>query len=237
MFSLFLLSLTLNASPIASDESVLLLELKRTAILEDDARLIAGSIATSIENLDVAVTTIEDMKELVDLQATRSILNQECDTSACMSEIANAIGTRYIVSGRIGRLDDTFILQLSLNDTDNARTLNRHEISAASIGALAKQTPDAVRVLFNNEQTSASAFEFPWLLSAGTVATLAGASVAGGFGYFAAENDAIALDRNKSAAERQRARDEGLPQLGIALVGGVVALVGLSVIGTALIVE
>ena len=236
MFSLLLISLTLNASPIASDETVLLLDLKRTAILEDDAKLIAGSIATSIEGLDISVATVDDMKELVDLQATRSMLNEECDTSACMSEIANAMGTRFIVSGRIGRLDDTFLLQLVLSDTENARALGRHEVSAASIGELARKTPTAVRVLFGADEAK-SAKAFPWLLTGGALLTLTGAVTATLFGILAAENDQIALDRTKSQAERDSARAEGLPQLGIAVAGGVVALVGLSIVGTALIAE
>jgi hypothetical protein len=109
------------------------------------------------QNLTEALTLILARRLDLEVQSPRSLqdrvgfaLQQQqtgCDSSACMAEIANAMGARFVVFSRIVRLGDEETLRADVYDNVGGRTLALASVRARSADALYRQLPELVEGL------------------------------------------------------------------------------------------
>jgi TolB-like protein len=110
------------APEVGVDESV-------TKLLDD---LLSVSLSRFVE-LDAISTS--DVAELMAHEANKQALG--CDDASCMAELAGAIGARYVVSGRIGKLGARYSFTVSLFDSERAISIGRANRTGRSLDEIA----------------------------------------------------------------------------------------------------
>jgi hypothetical protein len=184
---------------------------------------------------------------MVDFEAEKQALG--CDTSSCLSEIAGALGAGYVVFGRVGRLDDVYLLQLNLFDSAKGRAVAREEARSDKLSVLSEQLRPLARRLVSPltgetpvyENTGAAdgdggSLFLPLVLAGGgTAAVGLGLVVAGAVGAAVSEGTLA------STTESRQAKSDALLWGPISFVGAgvgaVVLLAGVGVAGAAFVVE
>lgn len=90
----------------------------------DLAKALGTGLSQELEGFGVfEAISIAEISQLLAAEKMKDALG--CDTVTCMVELAGAIGARYSVFGSLLKLDDAFLLQLQLVDTERARSVNR----------------------------------------------------------------------------------------------------------------
>jgi hypothetical protein len=91
------------------------------------------------------VLTQADVQTMLSTERQRQLLGSgSCSTQGpCLEELSNAIGARYVVTGRLDRFGDKYLLTVSLLDTFTGRSLARPRAEASSSEDLL-QIADAV---------------------------------------------------------------------------------------------
>lgn len=84
-----------------------------------------------------------DMRRQLELEADKQVLGCALEKS-CLAEIANAMGARFVVYGKLGRLDDVAILTLNLFDSEKAQAVGRVVIKDKALSALGDKVDGAV---------------------------------------------------------------------------------------------
>jgi hypothetical protein len=86
------------------------------------------------ESPKLKVLTQADVQTMLSTERQRQLLGSEsCSTKGpCLDELSNAVGARYVVTGRLDRFGDKFLLTVSLLDTFTGRSLARPRAEAAS---------------------------------------------------------------------------------------------------------
>jgi hypothetical protein len=247
--ALALLLAAASGEPAVADVSqrsvpqLLVLELETVEVSEERARLIGGRIADTLaEQAGFETLTADDLRQIVDLAAEKELAG--CDQNACLIEVANAMGARYVVFGRVGAFDDSgaMLLQLSLFDADQAKPIAREEVQAEDLRGLLDATPLLARKLVSpltGEDVRERALVFsPWLWGGlGVSAIGAGAGI--GLGVWAVVLNAQLRNVGGEVPRRQKdfARDNLPFVITGAAVGGGVAVLGAIAALTAVVVE
>ncbi|MBK7863126.1 MAG: hypothetical protein IPJ65_31850 [Archangiaceae bacterium] len=89
------------------------------------------------------VTTQKDISTLLGLERQKQLLGCSDESSSCLSELAGAIGARFVLSGSVTRLGDTFQLNVQTLDTVRAQTIGRSTRIAPSLDRLRAGLPYA----------------------------------------------------------------------------------------------
>lgn len=113
--------------------AVLSLEANKSA--EESAPGIASLIASRLaESPKLKVLTQADVQTMLSTERQRQLLGSaSCSTQGpCLEELSNAIGARYVVTGRLDQFGDTYLLTVSLLDTFTGRSLARPRAEASS---------------------------------------------------------------------------------------------------------
>jgi len=124
--------------------AVLALEANKSA--QEAAPGIASLIASRLaESPKLKVLTQRDIETMLSTERQRQLLGSgSCSTKGpCLEELSNAIGARYVVSGRLDRFGDKYLLTVSLLDTFSGRGLARPRAEAPSAEDLL-QVADAI---------------------------------------------------------------------------------------------
>lgn len=208
-----------------------------------DAELVAGLVSQSLAVGDyLEVVSADDIRRLADLEAQRQALG--CDQSSCLAEIAGALGARYVVFGRMGKLGEVLLVQLNLFDAEAARAIAREDVRVASLSDVPAAIDPAVRRLAgpllpkdaralsspspSGEPEGGGLLSTTLLVAGGVVAGLGVAALAvGGVGALWAAS--VVQDRQADAANRNEAKATGAALsitagigVGVAVLGGVV---------------
>lgn len=119
------------------------------------------------------VISSADLRDLVALQAEKQSIGCTEDSTACLAEIAGALGAELVLSTRAGKLDAVYVVSLQLFDAKSATAVGRTSVQAWSLAELpAKLGPALDEILSNATHTSpvepvtASSSSKPPLLSA-----------------------------------------------------------------------
>ncbi|HYI01232.1 hypothetical protein, partial [Hyalangium sp.] len=124
--------------------AVLALEANKAA--QEDAPGIASLIASRLaESPKLKVLTQKDIETMLSTERQRQLLGSgSCSTKGpCLEELSNAVGARFVVTGRLDRFGDKYLLTLSLLDTFSGRGLARPRAEASSTEEL-PQIADAM---------------------------------------------------------------------------------------------
>jgi TolB-like protein len=126
--------------------TVAVLSLEANKPAEESAPGIASLIASRMaESPKLKVLTQADVQTMLSTERQRQLLgSSSCSTKGpCLEELSNAIGARYVVTGRLDRFGDKYLLTVSLLDTFTGRSLARPRAEASSSEDLL-QIADAV---------------------------------------------------------------------------------------------
>jgi len=171
---------------------VLVMDLKASEVppttVETVTNIIVSGLST-YETLDVI--SGEDVKKLVELEATRTTMGCNEDAS-CLAEIAGALGAQLVVFGAVGKLGDATVITLNLFDSQKAQALGRVSTQSKHIDRLPKRVAAKLHELVapyhesNNlvmppppppEETGPGAL--PWITAgAGAIVAAGGAAAA-----------------------------------------------------------
>ena len=121
-------------------KNVLVLSLKRSgSIDENTAKLFDEVLAVELAEHKAFLNTMtgSDVKRILELEITKTAAG--CDDTTCMTEIAEALGARYVINGRVGELGEQKIMTLSLFDTEANASLERIQIQDENLEGLTTQ--------------------------------------------------------------------------------------------------
>ncbi len=173
-----------------------------------------------------------ELEHILDVEASRRALG--CDDTACASEVADALDAPQLVTGKVGRLGNTWILSLTRIERATATALDRAQAQKQGDGvdALLPALPGLIDEVFRHGAPAPIAD--PSDLPMTTVLGIGGA-VLGGVGLAAAGGLYLAakaqLDeglKQVAVEERQRYKAVGEP-----LYYGSMAALGVGVVGVA----
>jgi TolB-like protein len=224
VLALALLVAATSPATAAVGAKVLVLDLHALAVEPATAALINGVVASAVsDHKELQVTSADDVRQMLSLAAQKQAVG--CDDSSCLSEVAGAIGARYVVHGSLGKLGDTVVVNLALFDAQLAQALRKKTIQAATVEQLpaeirpavdelvadipgartverAREDVDAGREHHAHEAASASSLIGPVGVGIGVVGALA---LLGGAGVAAVEGSAVYDVAHKSPQEREDA--------------------------------
>lgn len=244
---------------VAEKDRILILQLSTTSPEDRTvAQTLTGLLTTEVaRHRRFAALSGDDIKELMALEGQKAAMG--CDDVSCLAEIAGAMGARFVVSGRLSRLDQTLVLQVNLFDAQAAEAVARsvHKASSADqmaeqLGTIADELAATAEAALSGklEGTSVSMSEasptpdtaseggLPLLMVSGLAVVGAGvllSVVAGGTGAvaYAAFSNVFGLDKGS----REIARIATFAGLAGGLVGLVAIAAGGGVLGASFLVE
>lgn len=90
-------------------------------------------------------TSMKELQTMLGVERQRQLLGcSDASASACMAELADAIGARFVLSGSLTRLGDGYQLSLQTIDTARAQPIGRSIRIAKDPSVLIEQVPFAV---------------------------------------------------------------------------------------------
>jgi TolB-like protein len=141
---------------------------------------LASALAESIAN-EVAsrgyfeVSTSRDIRTLLGAERQRQLMG--CSEDSCMSELAGAVGGRFLLSGSVARLGDAFQLSLQFLDSERAGAARRSMRLAKDLNGLRAQIPFAVAEVTGTPLPPAPSHLRAYALMAGGGLALTGSGV------------------------------------------------------------
>lgn len=220
-----------------STSSILILDVRSTSpeIDAGGARLLSNlltaSVARHVEQRATPTATIKvlsqsDIRRAVELEADRAAAG--CDSSACLAELANAMGVDLVVFAEVGKLGSSMLMTLSLFDARRGEVITRDTIEGADVDRMRALLDSSVdRLLTPLAPTTPTS---P-LLVTGAVMSGAGSIVAGVGAGAALYMDAQLGDAAVGSADKKTAYESEPWLLAIGGMGAAVALVGVALIG------
>ncbi|MCP3137475.1 CsgG/HfaB family protein [Pyxidicoccus xibeiensis] len=89
------------------------------------------------ESPSLRVLSQRDLEALLDAERQQQLLGgAPCDGGACLQELASVSGARYVVTGRLDRFGDQYLLTANLVDTFGGRSLARPRAEAPEADTL-----------------------------------------------------------------------------------------------------
>ncbi|MFP2927809.1 hypothetical protein ACLESO_21955 [Pyxidicoccus sp. 3LG] len=124
---------------------VAVLTLESNEAGRDSAPGVTSLIASRLaESPRLRVLSQRDIETVLDAERQRQLLGiKSCDRGACLQELSSITGARYIVTGRLDRFGDQYLLTASLVDTIGGRSLAKPRAEAPEADTLLR-TAEAV---------------------------------------------------------------------------------------------
>ncbi len=144
-----LLAAVVAASPVspapAEKPKLIVMALTPAGGLEPQiAEAFSEAITTEISRAGYFdVLSRKDVETLVGLERQRQLLGC-ADQTSCLTELAGAMGARFVLSGSVARLGPSFQLSLQSMDSSRAQAVGRTSRMANDLAVLRKQIPYAV---------------------------------------------------------------------------------------------
>jgi predicted Fe-Mo cluster-binding NifX family protein len=133
---LVVLSTFASGAALADDKpQLLVLDFRAEGVDEGTADLIMDVVTSAFGKANrFDVKSSDDIAELLNLEAGKSALG--CDDASCMAEIAGAMGAEFVVTGRIGKLGETYIVKVAVLKPATAATVGQETVQAKSLDEL-----------------------------------------------------------------------------------------------------
>lgn len=131
--------------------TVALAERPKLVVLEFTGAGVEGPVLKSVTERTAAtlsargvydVMSSGDVESLLGIERQKALLG--CSETSCLSELSGALGARFVMSGTLARLGDSFQLTLTVLDTTRAQPVGRAVRLANSIDDLLGGIPFAV---------------------------------------------------------------------------------------------
>ena len=93
---------------------IAVMDLTAKGVPTDLAQSVSGIVAQELDSLGVfKIISGQDIANMLRFEKTRQAIGCDAD-SGCMSELGGALGVEYLVAGSLGKLSDTWVLNLTL---------------------------------------------------------------------------------------------------------------------------
>jgi TolB-like protein len=118
-------------------------------VSEQTAALVTQAFGAALHERGIPTLSQEDVKAALSFEKERQMLG--CDTEGCFAEIGGALGVRKMVSGSLGRLGDSLVLNAQLVDARRATVERRHTVRrplSRGDDAFLEAVPELVEALF-----------------------------------------------------------------------------------------
>lgn len=177
-----LLSILLAANPAPPVEKPKLLVLGLTpagGLEAETADAFSEAISSELaKSAYFSVVAKKEMETLIGLERQRQMMGCGEDSSACLAELAGALGARFVLSGSLARLGPSYQLSLQVMDTARAQAVGRSSRMANDLAVLRKGLAYAVAEATGTPPPPAPSRILPLsLLGAGGVALVTGGLV------------------------------------------------------------
>jgi len=139
------------ASAAASVQAVTIavLRLEGNKGATDEAPGVTSLLASRLsESPEIKVITQAEIATIIGLERQKRLLAGECTDSGCMAELAGALGSRYVVTGRLDRFGERFVLTATLFDATHTISVAKPhaDVSKADdLPAAATRVADGLR--------------------------------------------------------------------------------------------
>jgi hypothetical protein len=133
------------AAPLHAAErvKVLVLDVKSKDLSASEVETLTSLVAAHLARYpQLDVLSSVDIKRLVDLEAQKQ--SAGCDSGACLSEIAGAMGADLVFFGQAGKLGSTIVLTLNVFDAKKNEAVGRQPIEARDLSQLPELVGPAV---------------------------------------------------------------------------------------------
>lgn len=205
--------------------------------------LLTESLAAEVASVSgCQVVSQSDVAQMLDFEAQKAACGDGADS--CLSEIGEALGADRVVGGTLGRLGGDFVVNARLMNVKQGTVEARAEQAVhGAVEELRGAAKNAARQLFgaaavppsSTVTAKASSAGHPGLFWGGVIAGGVGALGAIGGGALAGVAEARLSDADEN--EKSGLAAEGRTALAVAVVGGVVAVVGGGLVVAALVME
>lgn len=130
-----------------------LLDVEAAGLPEGSVGNLDQVIAKELQRIDGAsVMSREEVEVLLGVEQLRRVLDKDCDKT-CFNRIAGALDADYVVTGRIGQLDGTFVVQVNaIEQRGDLQAYRRSEIYQGQADELIGATRHATQSLFGTAQ-------------------------------------------------------------------------------------
>jgi hypothetical protein len=223
---------------VAQKPRLLLLDFKDDGVGENAVHIIHDSLASHLsEDARLEVISTEDMRRALDMDAQKRAISN-CSDDACQAEIAEALGAQLTMFGTAGKLGDLVVVNVSLYDARQAKSLGRKTIEVRALDELPPKMREAGDELVAKVPglATAAAASLPLLTYGGGVIAGAGLVVAGVCGLVWLV-DLAAVKKDAAFADKKRDQEAADDFAAAAVVGLGVAVVGGAIMGAGVLVE
>lgn len=125
--------------------TVAILGFEANTAARDHTDAIAALVASRLsEQAGLKVISQQDINTALGLERQRQLLSGgTCSSSECLSELSGAVGARFVVTGRVDKFGEKYVLTASVFDSRRGASLSKPRAEASEEGAL----PDSAREL------------------------------------------------------------------------------------------
>lgn len=175
MVPLLLLSAALAGAP--EKPRLAVLDIQAVGASKDDAVALTDAVTAELSRRAFFdIISSRDIQTLLGVERQKQLFG--CDeSSSCMAELANALGSRFVLSGTLTRLGDALQLSLQMLDSVKGQPVGRSVRLASDAGTLAKQLPWALAEATATPLPPPPSKVLPWTLVGVGAATLVSGAV------------------------------------------------------------
>lgn len=136
-----------------ASRTILVLDLKSADAERERARAFATVITHTLDDelSDATVYSGRDLARLADLEGEKSSVGCDVEENSCLSELADAMGARFVVYGTLSALGGSRFVELTVIDMEAARPVDRVLVKSAGVDELAdklaRELPSVARAL------------------------------------------------------------------------------------------
>jgi hypothetical protein len=126
--------------------SVLVLNLESGNVDAVTVKVLDGMIESAVaRKKGLRVVSSGEIARILEAEGEKQALG--CVQDSCLSDLAGAMGTRYVFFGHVAPLGDALVMQLRLFDSQGLEMVGRQELTGANPAALGRDIPGAIDAL------------------------------------------------------------------------------------------
>lgn len=134
----------------AAKPKMLVQDLVAQGVEAHEAQVISTATCNAIaKDAKYEVLCGDDLRNMMRFGALAASFDT-CADASCYADLGKAMQARFVVSGSVSRLGKTFVMSLSMFDTENARPVGRTELKADSLENLHAQATEAASAILTN---------------------------------------------------------------------------------------
>ena len=143
------------------------------------------------------VISSKDVETLLNVERQRELMGCSDEATNCLTELAGALGARFVLNGSVARLGDAYQLNLQTMDSQKAQPLGRSTLIGKDLGVLREQLKYVVAEATATPIPPPPSRVLQFSLIGGGAACILGGAVVG----LLAVSQELALSRELSAGD------------------------------------